>query len=80
MFSLTLALSRREREPRTPRPCDGTRALNRATGQDWRYAGGWHMATSIALPAGGATVDAEARAAIGAILEALKAAAILAPD
>ncbi len=61
-------------------PCDGMRALNRATVQDWRYAGGWHMAAPIALPAGGATVDAEARAAIGAILEALKAAAILAPD
>jgi hypothetical protein len=60
-------------------PRDGMRALNRATGQDWRYAGGWQVAAPIAPPAGGATVDAEARAAVGAILQALKIAGILAP-
>ncbi len=60
-------------------PRDGMRAFNRATGQDWRYAGGWLAADAVTPPAGGATIDAEARAAIGALLEALATTGILPP-
>ena len=60
-------------------PRDGMRAFNRATGQDWRYAGGWLAADAITAPVGGATIDAEARAAIGALLEALATAGIIPP-
>ena len=58
-------------------PRDGLRAFNRATGQDWRYAAGWHVASTVADPSGGTTIDAEARTAISAIIQALKAAGIL---
>ena len=61
-------------------PRDGLRAFHRATGQDWRYAGGWQVPALITPPAGGTTIDIEARNAIGAILAALAEAGILPPD
>lgn len=58
-------------------PRDGMRLLNRATGQMMLYRGGWSMAATPDAPSGGATVDAEARAAIATLLEALSDAGIL---
>ncbi len=59
-------------------PRDGMRVLNRATGQDWRYAGGWKTAARPPAPDGGSTVDSAARSAIVALIAALVSAGILA--
>lgn len=60
-------------------PRDGMRLLNRATGQDMRFAAGWHAPARPADPAGGTTVDSEARQAILALLAALETTGIFAP-
>ena len=60
-------------------PRDGLRVLDRSTGQDLRYRGGWPRAAAPAEPSGGSTVDAEARAAIAGLVTALVSAGIL-PD
>jgi hypothetical protein len=60
-------------------PRDGMRLLDRSTGQDRRYFGGWKIAEAIGEPIGGSSVDAEARAAISQLIAALKAAGIY-PD
>lgn len=59
-------------------PRDGLRVLDRATGQDIRYRGGWQRPARPAEPAGGSTVDSEARAAIASLINALVAAGALA--
>lgn len=58
-------------------PRDGLRLLNRATGQDRRYFGSWHLPARPAAPTGGTTIDAEARSAIVNLVNALAAAGIL---
>ena len=58
-------------------PRDGMRVLNRATGQEIRFAGGWQLPTRPALPTGGQTVDEQARAAISAIVACLTEAGLL---
>ena len=58
-------------------PRDGMKLLNRASGQEMRYAGSWKSAGRPALPSGGATIDAEARSAIAAVLAALTTAGIV---
>ena len=50
---------------------------DRSTGQDIRYVDGWQRPVAPAEPAGGATVDGEARAAIVALIAALVAGGIL---
>ena len=59
-------------------PRDGLRMLDRSTGQEVRYRGGWVRPATPAQPAGGATVDTEARAAIVGLIAALVAGGFLA--
>lgn len=59
-------------------PRDGFSVLNRATGQSLRFLAGWVAPATPAPPAGGTTIDAEARSAIGALLIALTEAGIFA--
>jgi len=54
--------------------------LLHSTGQHIHYCDGWQRPETPAEPTGGATVDAEARAAIAGLLEALIAAGILAQE
>ena len=58
-------------------PRDGMKLLNRASGQEIRYAGGWKAAARPVAPSGGTVVDGEARNAITAILTALTNAGIV---
>lgn len=60
-------------------PRDGMRLLDRSTGQDRRFLGGWQIAEEILEPTGGTLVDVEARAAISQLVVALKIAGII-PD
>lgn len=55
-------------------PHEGMRVFDRAAGQVAIYAAGWLRAASPASPAGGTTIDAEARAAIASLIEALRLA------
>jgi hypothetical protein len=61
-------------------PRDGLRVLDKTSGQDIRFVGGWQRPDKPVEPSGGTTVDAEARTAIAGLLEALIAAGILAQD
>lgn len=61
-------------------PVDGMRVLDRTTGQEGRFHAGWHWPVTPASPSGGATIDAEARLAIAAIIAALRTAGILAAE
>lgn len=58
-------------------PRDGMRVLNRASGQEQRFSGSWIAPARPAGPSGGITVDAEARAAIEAILDCLESAGLI---
>lgn len=58
-------------------PRDGMLVLNRTTGQQMRHLGGWQVAAAPASPAGGTTIDAEARSAIVALIGALRTAGVL---
>jgi hypothetical protein len=53
------------------------RLLDRSTGQLRLHRGGWTAPTAPATPAGGTTVDAEARTAIAGLIAALSEAGIL---
>ncbi|HTN14216.1 MAG TPA: DUF2793 domain-containing protein [Devosia sp.] len=58
-------------------PRDGMRLLDRSTGQAKHYrGGGWIAPAAPATPSGGTIVDAEARAAISALIAALGVAGI----
>ena len=57
-------------------PRDGMRLLDRTTGQERRYKAGWRIAALPTSPAGGATVDTEARTAIAAIIAALRTSGV----
>lgn len=60
-------------------PRDGMRVLNRATGQEMRFAGTWQVPARPAAPSGGTTIDSQARAAIAALITCLTQAGIIAP-
>lgn len=55
---------------------DGMRLLDVSSGQMLLYRGGWSAANAPIPPSGGATVDAEARAAIVELIDALADAGI----
>ena len=58
-------------------PRDGMRLLDRPTGQVKLYRGGWAAPAAPTIPSGGITIDAEARAAIAALIAALSSAGVL---
>ena len=58
-------------------PRDGMKLLNRSSGQEMRYSGGWKTAARPVLPSGGTVIDTEARTAITAVLAALTTAGIV---
>jgi hypothetical protein len=58
-------------------PTAGMVLLNKSTGQQLRFVTAWLAPAKPALPSGGATIDAEARAAIGAIIASLVDAGIV---
>jgi hypothetical protein len=57
-------------------PRDGMRLLDKSTGQEIRYSGGWLSAAAPALPAGGTVIDAQARDAISSLIAALRTAGV----
>lgn len=57
-------------------PCDGMRILDRGTGHEKHYNAGWQAPMAPAAPTGGSTVDSEARAAVAALIAALRVAGI----
>lgn len=59
-------------------PRDGMSVLDRTTGQRVHHRDGWQRPATPAEPTGGATIDAEARAAIVGLIEVLIASGILA--
>jgi hypothetical protein len=58
-------------------PVAGMRLLNKSTGQEIRYVTQWNAPIKPPAPSGGATIDAEARGAINAVIAALVSAGIL---
>ena len=57
-------------------PNDGMRLFDRSTSQMLLYSGGWQRPAAPAAPNGGATIDAEARAAISDLITALISAGV----
>ena len=57
-------------------PFVGLRVFDLAAGQFALFTGTWQKAAPIEEPSGGLNVDSQARAAIGAVLSALRAAGI----
>jgi len=58
-------------------PRDGLRLLNRATGQELFYKGGWQIPPRPQAPSGGTMIDSEARNAIGALIACLTTAGLI---
>lgn len=58
-------------------PRDGLRLFNRATGQEVFFSGTWKTPTKPAAPSGGTVIDAQARTAITALIDALVTAGVL---
>ena len=51
--------------------------FDKSKGQIARFDGVWSLASPVSVPSGGANVDAEARLAIGEIINAMTATGIL---
>lgn len=58
-------------------PRDGIRLLDRSSGQLKLYRGAWSAPAALSAPAGGTTIDAEARTAIADLITALSEAGVL---
>jgi len=58
-------------------PRDGMRLLDRSTGQVVPFIGAWRREAAPSAAMGGVTVDAEARAAIDALILALRRTGVL---
>jgi len=58
------------------KPVDGMRIFDRSTGTMLFYRNGWAGVAPVHLAEGGATVDAEARAAIAQLVQALTTAGL----
>lgn len=59
-------------------PRDGMRVFDNSAGHALLFQLGWQNAFAPAIPSGGETIDAEARAAIGQLLQALHDVGVLA--
>jgi len=59
-------------------PRDGLRLLDRESGQERLYRGGWLAPAAPPLPVGGATIDTEARGAIASLIASLREVGIFA--
>jgi ligand-binding sensor domain-containing protein len=57
-------------------PREGMSVFNKATGQAIHYDGSWRIASPPPEPTGGTTVDSEARAALLALVGALRTAGV----
>jgi hypothetical protein len=57
-------------------PIDGLHIFSRSTQQFFVFSGTWQKPTLVEEPSGGMNVDSEARAAIGALISALRAAGV----
>lgn len=57
-------------------PTHGMRVFDRSTQQFFVFSGTWQKPTLVEEPSGGMNVDSEARAAIGALISALRAAGV----
>lgn len=57
-------------------PTNGMTIFDQTAGIQLRYNGSWQAAAEPAIPSGGTTIDAEARAALGSLIEALRSAGI----
>jgi len=57
-------------------PQDGMQVLDRSSGQVLLYNGGWNAPAAPVSPAGGSTIDAEARSAIDGVIAALRSAGV----
>ncbi len=58
-------------------PRDGMRIFSISSGREQLFHGTWKKAPLVQEPAGGSTVDAEARAAVNSLISALQALGIL---
>lgn len=58
-------------------PHEGMRVFDRSTGVFRQFTDSWQSPVTVGEPSGGTTVDAEARVAIHAIVEALQTAGII---
>jgi hypothetical protein len=61
-------------------PRDGMRVHDLSTGRDLFHLGGWQAPETPTAPTGGAVVDVDARAAIGAIVAALQQVGLFASE
>lgn len=59
-------------------PTPGMEIFDRSSQRRLLHLSGWNAASAPAAPAGGTTVDAEARATLNALIATLEAAGILA--
>jgi len=62
---------------RDPKKADEAKKVRLTADRMIAFRSQWHTATIVAAPTGGSVIDAEARAAIGALIAALQAPGLL---